>query len=54
MHSKVCHSSVVYMNHPGRICGGSSPEMTSPKVTGNDITGIGNEREIISRAFSGT
>jgi hypothetical protein len=25
--------------------------MTSPKVTGNDVTGTGNEREIISRVF---
>ena len=23
---------VVYMHHPGRICGGSSPEVASPEV----------------------
>jgi hypothetical protein len=25
--------------------------MTSPEVTGNDVTGTGNEREIIFRVF---
>jgi hypothetical protein len=27
------------------------PEMMSPEMTENDVTGTGNEREIISRLF---
>jgi hypothetical protein len=29
----------------------TSPEVASPETTGNDLTGTGNEREIISRVF---
>jgi hypothetical protein len=33
-----CDSSVVYMHHPGHICGGSSPKVASPDMS-PEVTG---------------